>query len=488
MRSIFVVWLMLFPAPAQDENNAEKLQVLRRIYAATVKVNAVYDDRRTGHGTGVSILRFANSEYKLVITNSHVVAPKNSKTGLPEVAPIVKVKPHGKGEVQLEAYVLYHELNEASFRDIAYLVVRDPDGLLGVATLPPGKSVAIGTPVWACGNPHELEFFMDHGKIVDPEVIRGEGPGTAGLILHNALIERGNSGGGVFNAKGELIGINTWLFEGKVAAAQDVFDFTQGHRLGYVSIHILSGQTAVNWKEYLTPGQGVRAMAFGTYTCWKDGPAMTAAGTPKFPEARKNKAFNFGSVMFSIAGLTKAFEFAYPGSDGKPVRYPDVVICDELREVGPFNFELNDANTLDNAGNIFIVYLVTGAAQTDIGIELAEPTDDERETRNLWLTVMDASGKSQKLSSGAKVVKLRPGSEAEACGLKVGDVIMTWPGPPVPEDPANFKRERVDAKSFEEHLRWSRAQMEIRQYGVKFGIKRGMEWIDLTLRFGAYKK
>jgi S1-C subfamily serine protease len=481
--------------PAQP-NNLDKVEVFKRINAATVKVNAVYNDKWAGHGTGVSVMQCwgegAKSGYKLVVTNSHVVSFKNEDTGAWEVAPTIKVKPYQeKGDLQLDAYVLFHEIREEEYRDIAYLVVPDPDNLMSVATLPASRSAEKGAPVYACGHPRSLEFFIDDGSILEPLKLSFKGDEATETIFHDALIEQGNSGGGLFNERGELIGINTWLYDGKVGIAQDIFWFFHNHMLGSESLNAATGTPHALWQPHISKGQGVRAMAFGKYSCTAGGEKMTATGIAGNKAARKDPNYNFGCLTFSIADTTRTFDFAYPGSDGKPIAYDGVVLSDEVSAVGKYTFGFNDKDLSDNSGTVAVVYLITGPVNLDIGLEVAEPTLAEREANELWVDVTDNTGKSVRLNAGAKVIKVLPESEAAAAGLKVGDFIMSWPGEAVGEGDVAveyIRRDLVDASSLFTHVKFTRDNWAIvKGGGIDFKVKRDGKDVSLKLRFGVFK-
>lgn len=80
------------------------------------------------------------------------------------------------------------------------------------------ENIEIGRFVIAIGNPYELEKYYNTvtvGNIshleryLEEKATNGETVKNL-YIQHNAQINSGNSGGGLFNIKGELIGINTW--------------------------------------------------------------------------------------------------------------------------------------------------------------------------------------------------------------------------------------------------------------------------------------
>ncbi|HET6521786.1 MAG TPA: trypsin-like peptidase domain-containing protein [Geminicoccaceae bacterium] len=85
----------------------------------------------------------------------------------------------------------------------------------------PFDSLRVGEAVYTLGSPSGLELTLAHGLISGLRRING-----ANLIQTTAPISRGSSGGGLFDARGNLAGITTWfLSEGQqlnfAIAAQD---------------------------------------------------------------------------------------------------------------------------------------------------------------------------------------------------------------------------------------------------------------------------
>ena len=139
-----------------------------------------------GAGSGVII-----SEDGYIITNHHVIEDANSVT--------VTLR---DGQTSYTAAVIGSD----SENDIALLKV-DAKGLTP-ATFGDSSTLAVGDYVVAIGNPlGELGGTVTDGIIsalARDVTIEGE---NMTLLQTNAQISPGNSGGGLFNAKGELIGI-----------------------------------------------------------------------------------------------------------------------------------------------------------------------------------------------------------------------------------------------------------------------------------------
>jgi len=70
-----------------------------------------------------------------------------------------------------------------------------------------GKRLHVAEEIMNIGSPYDLEFLVSHGVVsaLDVEVKEFRSVYT----ITDAAINPGSSGGGVFNSKGELVGVNT---------------------------------------------------------------------------------------------------------------------------------------------------------------------------------------------------------------------------------------------------------------------------------------
>jgi len=98
--------------------------------------------------------------------------------------------------------------------DIAVLRVRSDEPL---PWIPPGRShdLMVGEPVIAIGNPFGLSSTVTTGVIsaLDRSIRSGDHT-FHGFLQTDASINPGNSGGPLLNAEGDLIGINTAIYQG----------------------------------------------------------------------------------------------------------------------------------------------------------------------------------------------------------------------------------------------------------------------------------
>jgi S1-C subfamily serine protease len=180
--------------------------------AATVNINTRGPARndngdrvvQTGGGTGVVI----DAERGLVVTNAHVVSGATSLNA-------------SVGGDQISARVR----GQAPCEDLAVLQLRPVPGSLKSATLGRARGIHAGDRVTALGYPGALESNLTQRKLQATEGTVSSGiaaatispglPKYPALIQHQAPISPGNSGGPLFDDKGEVIGINTLASTGE---------------------------------------------------------------------------------------------------------------------------------------------------------------------------------------------------------------------------------------------------------------------------------
>lgn len=155
-------------------------------------------------GSGVIIKRQQVGSYFVyhAITNYHVV-----EVGT-KVASDIKIYLGEYDETISSATCVESNKNKD------YAIVRFQSyRMLATATIGDSATLKTGRFVIAIGSPYEIEEFYNTvtiGNVSSPlRAIYEEGV-TNYYIQHNAAINSGNSGGGLFNIDGELIGINTW--------------------------------------------------------------------------------------------------------------------------------------------------------------------------------------------------------------------------------------------------------------------------------------
>jgi S1-C subfamily serine protease len=155
---------------------------------------------QSGLGTG-----FVLNERGEIATNAHVVTEG-------EGAAIRKAK---------EVYVAFADGNQVAARIVGYdpnadvaLLRIDPAGLT-LRPLPLGtaRDLRVGSPVAAIGSPFGEPQSLSVGVVsaTDRSIKSLTGFEISGAIQTDAAINRGNSGGPLVNAKGEVLGINSQI-------------------------------------------------------------------------------------------------------------------------------------------------------------------------------------------------------------------------------------------------------------------------------------
>ncbi|MBQ7352372.1 MAG: trypsin-like peptidase domain-containing protein [Clostridia bacterium] len=196
---------------ASDENGDDSDEKTRADTIADIKdsvveiktqyvVQSFYQQVKEGAGSGVIVGQHdINGEGYFIITNAHVIAGTNTN----EIASEITVTLTDGTEY--EASVFGYD----PVGDIAVLTINEPNKELKIATfINSSDAVRVGEDVIVIGNPlGSLGGSVTNGYVsaLDREI---NVDGTImNLMQTDAAVNPGNSGGGIFNLKGELIGI-----------------------------------------------------------------------------------------------------------------------------------------------------------------------------------------------------------------------------------------------------------------------------------------
>lgn len=148
--------------------------------------------------SAVSGSGFIVSENGYIITNYHVI--ERAYTSGQDVTVILH-----DGTRYSAAIIGVEEGN-----DIAVLKIDAAN--LSAAAFGDSDSLSVGETVYAVGNPlGELEFSMSTGHVsaLDRAIKTGESADPINMFQIDAAVNSGNSGGPVYNARGEVIGVVT---------------------------------------------------------------------------------------------------------------------------------------------------------------------------------------------------------------------------------------------------------------------------------------
>ncbi len=155
------------------------------------------ESQRQGTATGSGIVIDSNGT---ILTNYHVI--ENA----------VKVTVSFEKGKTVEAQVVGKDPSN----DLAILRIH-PDGVtLHPLTLGNSNAVQVGDPVYAIGNPFDLERTLTTGVIsaLQRQITAPNGFAIDNVLQTDAPINPGNSGGPLLNAAGQVIGINSQIETG----------------------------------------------------------------------------------------------------------------------------------------------------------------------------------------------------------------------------------------------------------------------------------
>jgi S1-C subfamily serine protease len=196
------------------EPDADALNHMSPAVARAVRANALIETRSgsallggMGIGSGV-ILRIENGS-ALIVTNRHVVDPEfrgegsaELQTGLPDGRLQVKLI----GQAVQPGRIAWIAPDGI---DLALITVASEGDGARAASWQAKRELIVGADVFSIGNPQHLDWTHTRGSISQLRLQR-RGGRQIHVIQTDAALNPGNSGGGLYEKDGMLIGINTW--------------------------------------------------------------------------------------------------------------------------------------------------------------------------------------------------------------------------------------------------------------------------------------
>jgi len=183
-------------------------QVYQKNVGSVVEIQSTFPGttdmfgQTTGGGQGIGT-GFVVSKDGYILTNAHVV----SESGQAASQVTVTFKSSGSQGTQIAATVV--GADEST--DVALLKI-DPSQAPALVPVSLGDSskVGVGEQVVAIGNPLGLDFSLSSGVVsaTNRSLQSPNGATITGGIQTDAAINPGNSGGPLFDANGNVIGIN----------------------------------------------------------------------------------------------------------------------------------------------------------------------------------------------------------------------------------------------------------------------------------------
>ncbi len=209
------------PAAAQVEEDAERpllgngfdpSEIYRKRAAGVVTILALFDDHGAAadRGSAAQGSGFVVSDEGYVLTNSHVIttAGETAPAEAPEAADTIYVQ-YRDGE-RVPAEIVGWDV----YDDVGLLKVDPADHPISPVPLGDSAKIVVGEPVAAIGSPFGQASSLSVGVVSATE--RSISSLTSGYKLVDAIqtdapINRGNSGGPMFDGRGEVIGINAQI-------------------------------------------------------------------------------------------------------------------------------------------------------------------------------------------------------------------------------------------------------------------------------------
>ncbi|BCS34217.1 hypothetical protein TBR22_A34460 [Luteitalea sp. TBR-22] len=181
----------------------ELADVAERAMPSVVNISAVgsrqvqlpfgyFDEPTQSAGSGVIIKRTGDTGY--VLTNAHVIGDATEMTVV-----LFNRRERPAELVGIDPYA-----------DLALLRVKDPT--LQPITWGDSSRLRVAEWVMAIGNPYQLGETVTLGIVSALGRTNPQISVVADYIQTDAAINPGNSGGALVNRRGELVGINTWIY------------------------------------------------------------------------------------------------------------------------------------------------------------------------------------------------------------------------------------------------------------------------------------
>ncbi|RJX36309.1 MAG: PDZ domain-containing protein [Desulfarculus sp.] len=339
---------------------------------------------QTNLGSGLIV----DGKRGLIVTNSHVVA------GGSEI------------RVQLADRRVFKArlLGADPSSDLAVLQIK-PQGTLPQVKMGDSAGLMIGESLIAIGNPFGLQHTVTTGVVsaLNRRVPTGRGEWMGGLIQTDASINPGNSGGPLLNLDGEVVGINTAIFQ----RAQGIGFAIPVNRLRRVVEDLLAhGRVRPVWLGLTLQDLNPRlASHFGLTSALG---VLVLGVRPQSPAAKTG--LGRGAVILSLDGLPLEDAADYQS------RLESIAPRESVRLL------------VLSQGRRREISLRAQAYPLELGPELSWEL--------LGLTPAELDGDTAHRhqvppGSALMVVKLRAGSRAARMGLQPGDLIRRVNGEPV---------------------------------------------------------
>ncbi|HKU26370.1 MAG TPA: Do family serine endopeptidase [Candidatus Sulfotelmatobacter sp.] len=338
-----------------------------------------------GMGSGVVI-----SPDGYIVTNNHVI----------DGAVDIRVTMHDRRVLKAKL------IGADPLTDLAVLKVNETN----MASVPWGDSTQVrpGQLVLAFGNPYGFRFTVTRGIVsaVNRPNLDTNRSKPGEFIQTDAAINPGNSGGPLVDARGEVVGINTFLVSPSGTFSGMGFAIPAQIVKPTVDQLIRTGKV-----EHARIGIGITDVTPENAKFFGDSTAMGAVVTQVDPDSPGAKAgLQVGDVITEINGqkVNDSGELQVYVSQQKPgTKVEMTVLRNGKTENMPVTLEEMKSSGEHNAN------ATEGQGKMRWGLGLGELTPDLRDQLQLPGNV-----------HGVVIEQVRPGSSADNAGLQQGDVIL----------------------------------------------------------------
>jgi len=346
------------------------------------------EHKQQGQGSGVII-----SSSGQILTNNHVI----------QGADQIKVTLSDKREFKAKI------VGTDSLTDIAVIQIEEAVKNLPTATLGNSDALRVGEWVIAIGSPFALSQTVTKG-IVSAKGVHGRGiTSYESFIQTDAAINMGNSGGGLFNLAGELIGVNTAILTRSGGFQGIGFAIPVNWARSIMTDLLKDGKVSRGWL-----GVSIQDIDANIAKALKLSPAKGALISEVFEGSPAQKGgIKDGDVVRSING--KAIDDANSLRNTVAALRPgENAEFEVLRDGKTLKLKVNIA--LRDENNLAGTAPESKDAKKDAnewGIQAAELTKEQRKSAGLT----ESSG-------GVLVASVKDKSPAEKAGIKRGDIIL----------------------------------------------------------------
>ena len=199
----------------EDKNYEEYSNSLQGIYEESVKSTVVvlgYNQNYENPSMGSGFVFDEVGDYAYILTNAHVLFAKyDSSHALIERPYTHTVEVIHSNYVRVRATVMGYNREE----DVAVLKIEKSTNYKVAKIVSDDHKTKLGESVFAIGNPHGNYFAMSEGVISSNRIetsinyVSSKESATTFVFNSTATINSGNSGGALFNSKGEVVAVNS---------------------------------------------------------------------------------------------------------------------------------------------------------------------------------------------------------------------------------------------------------------------------------------